>query len=228
MIKFTILTCDKYIDIRCIAQEQTFLKSQNYLFLTDTFVGENIISYNTLQTYEAIQEKYITFFKNYIFDMDYYFFIDDDTYVNINKIKNIKFDKNVCIGHLMILNSDGTDKNGNQTGYPMEKISGENTYLPLTYVSGGAGFILSKEICNKIKEYLKNSNNIPKSGHGDVSIGFWLRNIGIEIKHDKRFYDNVPSHIYEHREFNRDDEYDAITYHYVSPEDMQNYYEKYK
>lgn len=221
-IKFITLTCEKYHNTRVSKIKETWGKDQDVIFLSDMNVGDDIIGYDYLpKGYENIHYKYSEFFRKYS-DMsyDWYFFTDDDTYVNVNNIKILldKYISNdpICIGVYGKLNPDATDKDGNYTGFPLNTIQGSETSLPLTYPSGGAGFILSVESMRVINKYLNSVDDIPRCYSSDVTIGFWIRNSGISPVNMYGFWWTNPV------ELKHDDESisKSYTYHYVSEKMM--------
>ncbi len=228
---FVVLSCDKYINTRVEGIKNSWGKNLNKLFLVDTSTNINeLIGYDTPQTYDGIQDKYYNFFLNYDFTKyDYYFFVDDDTFVNLTEFNNLKLpnkDELYCIGRELHLNPNGSDKWGNNTGYPMQKIKGNNTNLPLVYPSGGAGFITTQKSCIEIQSYLKNiGDNKPISGHSDVTFGFWFRNIGGEFIPSQLFWWSTPDKLINNKweKFTMSDEF--ITYHYVN-ESLMNFFNK--
>jgi len=223
-IKFVILTCEKYHDNRVESIRKTWGKNQDIWFLSDFNQGDDIIGFDYLQRgYENIWMKYSEFLKNLSsIEHDWYFFTDDDTFVNIDNInqllKNYNSSDAICIGHVGALNSNGTDMDGNFTGFPMQTIIGKDTNLPLYYVSGGAGFILSKKSMNLICEYIRslNSYEIPRSYNGDVTFGFWMRNSGIKVQDILGFWWTNPNELNHTKEQIQK----SYTYHYVNELNM--------
>jgi hypothetical protein len=231
--QFVILSCDTYINSRIRTIESTWAKDTNHIFLVDTNVNEkNIIGYNTPKNYEGIQDKYREFFKCYDFSKyDYYFFTDDDTFVNIenfNKINIDNPDKAFGIGSVIHLLKKSIENNQEVDPWYISRISGINTGLPLSYFSGGSGFILSKESCNRIKKYLLplGDTDIPISPWGDVSIGFWARSCGIELKNSGQFFWNTHEYLLENFEDYPGDK-NAVTFHYVDMDTLVRYDLKY-
>lgn len=228
-IRFITITCEKYHDTRVKKIRETWGQSQDVLFLSDMNIGDDIVGYDYLKRgYENIWLKYSEFLKNHNDDFthDWYFFTDDDTFVNVPNIEKLleKYDVNssICIGHVGKLNPNGTDMDGNQTGFPLHTIIGNNVYLPLTYVSGGAGFILSRKAMQSICKYIKLERNIPGSYNSDVTFGFWARNAGINIIDIKGFWWTNPTEL-KHNDviFNY-----SYTYHYVNETMMEEMYKK--
>lgn len=217
-IRFVTITCEKYHDTRVKKIRETWGKSQDVLFLSDSNIGTDIIGYEHLaKGYENIWLKYSEFFKSYNdLSYDWYFFTDDDTFVNLKNIeillKNYDTNSPICVGHVGELNPDGTDMDGNQTGFPLHTIHGNGTQLPIIYVSGGAGFILSKKSMELICDYIKKETNVPGSYNSDVTFGFWGRNAGVNIVDIKGFWWTNPTEL-NHSLSEIENSY---TYHYVS------------
>ncbi len=243
-MKFVILTCDNYLSTRVKSQRETFLANQKRIFLTDSsnLNIDDVIGYDTPKNYDGIQRKYYEFFRNYSFDDEYYFFIDDDTFVITDRIKNLYLkspDEKFCIFRQAYLDQNGLDLFGNYTGYPMYKISGIGCQLPISYPSGGSGFIISRAACRSIKEFVNKTTfeQIAKSGHSDVTIGFWLRYCEVEMIKNTNFWFNTPDYLlsncigYERNEFisrngwffSEEEKSTAITFHYVNEEKMHEY-----
>jgi hypothetical protein len=231
-IKFITITCEKYHNTRVDTIRKTWGNNQDIWFLSDMNMGDDIIGYDYLQRgYENIWMKYSELLKKTTsYEYDWYFFTDDDTFVNIDNIndllKNYNSDDAICIGHTGALNSDGKDMDGNFTGFPMSSIVGKDVDLPLYYVSGGAGFILSRKSMNLVCDYLRSleTHQIPGSYNSDVTFGFWLRNSEIRVVDVLGFWWTNP------KELNHD--YAKIessyTYHYVNEKDMNSLYQQIK
>ena len=231
-LEFIVLTCDKYLNTRVKSIQETWGSNQNIKFLTDSKIEDkDIIGFGTPQTYEGIFEKYLLFFKNYNFTKkDYYFFVDDDTFVNLKNLNKLNLPSKETLfltGRVLCLNIDGTDLWGNQTGTNISLINGENTSLPLYYQSGGSGFILTQSSCVSIQNYLKSSTNIPYCRFGDVSLGFWARNCGINITPNENFWWDTHEKLLHNNWVPYTTDVNVITYHYVNEELMVEYNNKY-
>lgn len=232
-ILFVVLTCDEYIKNRVESIKNSWGKDVSVVYLTDTQTDDpKIIGYNTPKDYDGIQDKYYEFFINYDFSKyNFYFFLDDDTFVNLKNLKNLSLpepNNDFCIGRELHLNKDGKDKWGNFTGYPMGKLKNNGSELPLIYPSGGSGFIISKSGVLKIQNYLKNiKDERPISGHSDVSIGFWIRGNNIKFISSDKFWWDTPNNLLSNKWESFTNELDAITFHYVKPEMMLEFHSKY-
>jgi hypothetical protein len=230
MIKYIILTCEKYHNTRLKVILETWGKDIDITFISDVAINDKIIGYDYLpKDYSFLSLRYIEYIKtlNEI-NYDWYIFADDDTFINIDNINKLLENKDrnslISFGHTGELNIDGTDANGNQTGFPLSSIKGKNTLLPLTYYSGGAGFILSNISMRKISEYIKMSNidEIPSSYNSDVTFGFWLMNNNIEINDIKGFWWTNPDDL----KHNDSQLVESYSYHYIDEKNMKLLYEK--
>lgn len=230
---FVVLTCDKYLEDRVKSIKNSWGKYVNVVYLTDSkFEEDNLVGYDTPKNYDGIQEKYYNFFLNYNFNnYKYFFFLDDDTFVNLDNLINLELptpDKMFCIGRELHLNKNGTDKWGNFTGYPMNKLKNNGSELPLIYPSGGSGYIVSNKSVVEIQKYLNSlRENRPISGHSDVSIGFWLRNCGVEFISSNQFWWDTPNNLILNKWENFNNDGTFITYHYVKPEQMIMFHKEY-
>lgn len=231
-IEFVVLTCDAYLNTRVDTIRKTWGSGKNVKFLTDGKQQSlDLIGFDTPKDYSGIFEKYYNLFYSYDWSKyDYYFFTDDDTFIvhkNLNKLNLPPKDELFCVCRELCLNPDGTDRWGNQTGTNLKNISGENTFLPLYYPSGGSGFILSQSACISIQEYLKESKNIPRAWFGDLTIGFWMRNSNVKIKPNGNFWWDTHENLLTNKwEFYNSDN-DVITFHYVNEHLMNEYNQKY-
>ncbi len=223
-VKFITLTCEKYHDNRVDSIRKTWGKGQDVSFLSDFNLGTDIVGYENLpRGYEFVSLKYIEYLKNQKeFDHDWYFFTDDDTFVHIENVTSLLERKNpddmICIGHMGRLNMDGTDMDGNQTGFPLATIKGDGTSLPIDYVSGGAGFILSRNAMSSICEYMRKIENPANSYNGDVTFGFWMRQSGITVVDVNGFWWTNPIEL----KHNLNNAKESFTYHYIDPETMRH------
>jgi len=222
-----ILTCAKKPVELVEAVKNTWAKNIDYVVLGDPSQQERgILSYPEVleNNYHYVWVKYLAFLKRYEFTKDWYFFCDDDTFVDINKLKklleNYDPNKNLCIASKCILNKDGTDRYGNHTGFIMETIKGRDASLPITHPAGGAGFALSRKALQSLKEYLKGNKNIGYCYKADVALAFWLEKTNTEYIDIKEFNGNNPEH-FNHAE---EDIEKSITYHYMTPERLHELY----
>jgi hypothetical protein len=165
-ICYIILTCENYLASRVKFLLDTCLKnidSKDIYFLSCKPIEPNIYGWNTADNYESCTLKYVRFFQNMKLDYDWYYFMDDDTFVFPDRLNKfvINYNKNesLYIGHRC-----------------------ENYSFPI-YMSGGAGFLLTKSLYLSLLEYIRNTpeNELLTSIYGDYLIGLWLTNINKEI-----------------------------------------------
>ena len=106
--------------------------------------------------------------NNFYGQYEWFFFGDDDTFVNTNLlIKNLdRYDRNYL---------HGVDMGGN--------------WGDLTYPSGGAGFLINNKIIHNFFEL-----DVPNVPHSDVAIGFLMRQKNIQLVSNGRFCYNTPEH----------------------------------
>ena len=225
-IKFVILTCPKYHDTRLKTIEETWGLNKDILWLSDENIGNNIIGFDDIpRGYDYVWMKYLRLFERVDINADWVVFCDDDTWVNYKNLysilENNNTDEPIVIGRLGYLGPDGTDLNGQQTGYPIASIKGDNSELPLSYCGGGAGFALNIKAFKSIKNYINSNVNKVTAYHSDVTIGFWMRNSGIKMINNDTFWWGT------HKSLNHSDEevVSNTTYHYVDSELMKHYFE---
>jgi hypothetical protein len=140
--------------------------------------------------FNVIKEKY---YEKY----DWFFFVDTDTFINVPLLNNIidSFDKEYIYGKSL-----------------------KGCYGDLDYVSGGAGYLLSKNVVFKLFN-IKNYN----TGYADVTLGLNARDNNIQIKDDNRFDSSNPwrdgiNPLIENIK-------NTLTYHYLDSNNMFKLYD---
>lgn len=225
-IRAIVLTCKKYHDTRVKTIKQTWGQDIETVFLSDENDGNDIIGYSdVVAEYDSVFLKHLAFLKRYNnLNADWYIFCDDDTFLNIPNIKNVlkkyNSEDNIIIGSRCVLNNDGTDAHGDQTGFLMHTIHGDEAHLPVEHPSGGAGFIITKTTFLKLKEYLKNNRKIGFCYKSDVTFGFWVNQVKAKFIDNRLFTGNTPQ-VYNHTE---QDIKNNLTYHYVNEDLMKQLY----
>lgn len=125
-------------------------------------------------------------------EYEWYFFGDDDTFVNVNLIlKELKT----------------LDK---------EKIHGSDIFgcwKDLHFPSGGAGFLINNKIIHKFF----NSKFYPEIKAGDVNFGLNMRDKDVMIENNKKFH----SQNYNFYDIKIEEVFKYITFHYVQKDDME-------
>ena len=92
-ICYIIKTCDKYLENRVVYQANTFIKDIDindiYYLTSKPDISKRHFGWNTNDSYEHLTWKITNFFYNMNIDeYDWYIFIDDDTFVFVNRLKN--------------------------------------------------------------------------------------------------------------------------------------------
>jgi len=209
-ICYIVLTCEKFIETRVKWQNDTFFKNVDkkdvYFISSVSHTDSNIYGWNTADNYESCPMKYICFFKNMLLDYEWYCFIDDDTFIhtnNLNKfLQNYNSSDPLYIGKLC------------------------NNYNPPFYMSGGAGFILSKPVYLHLLNYIRCNTieELCKSIYGDLSIGLWLKNsennFNIVKIDNEHFNSNIHTDESNLTEF--------ISFHYLKTFEEFEFYNKLK
>jgi hypothetical protein len=142
-----------------------------------------------------IEEKY-----------DWFISIDDDTFVFHSRLQNLlkPFDTNECY----------------YIGYELDHIKNEF----LLYMSGGAGYAISKSLYKLIYKYVKDNgiNNSYKHWCDDLCVGLWIQDIAKE-----NIIKQINNHNFHLSVHNNDNELkDAISFHKVMNEDQYIFYQK--
>jgi len=208
---YIILTCKKYLETRAKWQRETCFStvSPNDYYFLSCEPGENsVYGWNTADTYESCPFKYIEFFKNMDLEYDFYVFMDDDTFVFPDRMRNaletIDKSQSLYIGTLMAHLSN------------------------LEFMSGGAGFILTNKAYNLVKQYIRTNNmtEVQKHRvemlHGDASMGQWIHNINTETPQIELKRNII--HLSTHPHKTDQDLKIYITFHYVNEESQFHFY----
>ena len=150
--------------------KKTWCKNIDYVIYSDhEDVFENIIKVSDRKDYHSNEEKHINMINSLSNLYDWYFFCDDDTFVNTKMTDEIlKFaDKNYVYGNII-----------NQINNPDNPIFiKEMIPKEFVYLEGGAGYLINQFTINKIKPFI-NYN----TGYADVSFGLNLYYNNVKIK----------------------------------------------
>jgi hypothetical protein len=191
---------DRYFNVK-----KTWGKDVNCLFYSDHEDTEkNIIKVSDRKDYHSNEDKHINvlhYVSNNVKDYEWFFFCDDDTFVNTKKLENFVdlLDKDSVHGSVL----NGT--------WSVDKS--------LNYCSGGAGYLIHTELLHKITRHLK----ILNTGYSDVTLGLLLRELGIKSI-DYNFFNSQPPSFYN---IPVDDTSNYITFHYIKTiNDMNNLFSR--
>jgi hypothetical protein len=209
-IAYIISTCEKNFSSRVQYQWDTFLKHvprEDVYYLTAKMDEEKRhFGWDAPDDYYSIPLKYIYFFKNMKIENDYdwYFFPDDDTFIFPNRLEKLLQDydcnKNIYLGKVL-------DHIKNQWCY---------------YMSGGAGYLLSKSLYKELLQYVHSCSVHHLHFHyaDDLCIGMWI----VHIAKSKEVFmiNNNDFHTLNHK--NNEELKTAITFHEVRDESLYSFY----
>jgi hypothetical protein len=198
---YIVLTCENYLKTRVKwLLENCFynVEQHDIYFLSCKKTDPNVYGWDTDDNYESCPLKYIRFFQNMKLDYDWYYFMDDDTFIfpeRLNKfVMNYNKDDPLYIGHRC-----------------------ENYSFPI-FMSGGAGFLLTKPLYLSLVEYIRNTpeKELLVSIYGDYLMGLWLSNIEKQVICNKLFYPTTHNNDYELN--------NCISFHYLKTEEQYKFY----
>jgi Galactosyltransferase len=177
-IHYVVLTCQKNADRR-ESIERTWLKGQNFTFLSD--------QYGTPDGYGNVALKYISYFRDFAnirHDIEWYYFSDDDAHVYPKKLEKylstLDFRQPLAAGYHLYRLTNEDELRGDVCPVYLEGIH---------YLAGGPGFAVSNRAMMKLFSYLFTHRNPPWHFYGDFSFGFWLRDVDVELIYlDEHFY----------------------------------------
>lgn len=177
---FIILSTKANRSTRQLWQCETWLQNVDYVYLDE---DEN-------DTYDRVAHKYVAWLWANELKHDWYFFCDDDTWVYVDRLKDVL----------------RPTPNKIMTGFKGGEFLVCNTIA--RWCSGGAGIGISKPLLLDIQAYVKGDPII--TTESDTSLGVWAAQTGYTLIHNSRFRPQHPQH-----ESNRHVK-NAITYHYCS------------
>jgi hypothetical protein len=172
-ICYIISTCDKYLDTRVKYQLETMFKNVNkddiFYLTSKPDIEKRQFGWYSMDDAQNITWKYIHFIYNMnISNYDWYIFIDDDTFVFENRLKNL-------------LNNYNSNENF-YIGKELDHIKDEFCL----YMSGGAGYALSNILYANIVDYIRKIGkneayypliNLKEQFCDDLCIGLWIQEI---------------------------------------------------
>jgi hypothetical protein len=177
----------------------TWGKDVDFLFYSDhEDKGKNIIKVSNRDDYHSNEEKFVNVVKQLpkeYLNYDWFFFCDNDTYVNTKLLNNsiTKFNIDFIYG---------------------QEIHTWTPDLSLGYFSGGAGYLVSNKILRHMIDNLKNYN----TGFSDVTFGLYIREHNIQKLPSDLFKSQPPEYYY----INLEDTKNYISFHYIKTFEMMN------
>jgi hypothetical protein len=184
--------------------KDTWGKDRDLLFYGDyEDVNNEIIKVSDNKSYHSNEEKHVNILKYFNGDSNYnyewFFFCDDDTFVNVNKLEELLTTFNVNYVHGQLLSTDNINGNPIKSGV-------------LEYLSGGAGYLIHSNLLDKISKEIK----ILNTGYSDVTLGFCLKDLNIPISNSDLFK-SQPHSFYN---YSNDLIKNYISFHYITNKDM--------
>jgi hypothetical protein len=207
---YIISTCDKYLDTRVKYQMETFLsyvnKNDIFYLTSKSDIEKRHFGWNCMDDEKNIAWKYIHFIYNMntILDYDWYVFIDDDTFVFIDRLKQL----------LKNYNKDELYYIGNELDHIKRDFC--------LYMSGGAGYVVSNNLYKLLYNYVQKEGINGSYSHwcDDLCIGLWID----KLKSDNTIIqiDNKNFLINPHK--NENELNNAITIHRTMTAEANNFY----
>jgi len=209
-ICYIISTCYKYLDTRVKYQMETFFNDVNlndiFYLTSKSNIEKRHFGWNCMDDEKNITWKYIHFFYNMsnILEYDWYIFVDDDTFIFIDRLKTL----------LTNYNKDDFYYIGNE----LEHIKKDFCL----YMSGGAGYAISNGLYKILYNYVKENgiNNSYKHWCDDLCIGLWINEL--KNKYNIIQIDNKNFLIEPHK--NEHELNNAITIHRIMTEEANKFY----
>lgn len=171
-VLYTILTCDAYYKTRCQWQKDTWLtQTENHVFLGKQDNPEwNMVGWNTADNYDSCPIKLMNFVRHYKLkpNIEWVVIADDDTFIFPKRLE-------MFLGEL-----DST-----RLFY-----IGTTCNDGCVFMSGGAGFVVSRALFNKLKEYSLSASDteLHRSKYSDLSFGHWAIACNAEYIPNNRFH----------------------------------------
>ena len=205
-IAYIVLTCEKYINTRMRWQMDTVFSSVNpadVFYLGHEMRPEDrIYSWGAGDNYESLPYKFVDFFRWSRLDYDWYFLMDDDTYVYTDRLQ----------AQVNAITERGV--NPRQDPYMEGHILTHIAHTPWgVYHSGGAGTLLSARVYQEVGQMFHGISGEYRSPHwcADISLGLWTKGIpGIRVEHSDRYHTDMDR---------ADDTEPALTFHHLKTEE---------
>jgi hypothetical protein len=177
------------------AIKSTWGHGQDCFFCSDHNEPPDVYQLSNRSDHGSAEIKHTHAFSHLLFlekKYEWYFFCDDDTFVNAK---------------LLINDLDRFDQ-GAIHGQAINCWTGDTS---LVYPSGGAGYLMHSKLLQKMPSIV----SIPHTGYSDVTFGIHLRSSNIALKHNDGFLSQPPSF------YNIDDSKVSsyYTFHYIKTSD---------
>lgn len=213
-IAYIILTCEKYRTTRVVWQKETVFSSgvdhgDLYYLGGRSCAEERIFSWGAGDNYESLPYKFADFFRFSELDYDWYFLIDDDTYVYTDRLQQrIQWIETEC------------KVNPRQDPYMEGHLLTHIAHTPWgVYHSGGAGTLLSSTVYLFLRHMFRGIQEEYRSPHwcADICLGLWTRGIPhLQTVHLDMYHTDMAE---------TDHEVNALTFHHLkTKEDFERHH----
>jgi hypothetical protein len=191
---------------------ETFLKdvplSDIYYLTSKSAPEKRQFGWNCMDDSQNITWKYIHFIYNMnIPNYDWYIFIDDDTFVFKNRLEKLllQYDCRDCY----------------YIGKELDHIKDQFCL----YMSGGAGYAISKVLYSKIYNYIREIgiNKVYNHCCDDLCIGLWIQNIAKTNKVHQ--INNNLFHLDTHKNKDENELENSITFHKIMSVEQFQFYQ---
>jgi hypothetical protein len=190
---------ERYYNIK-----DTWGKDKDLLFYGDyEDIDKGIIKVSENKSYRSNEEKHINVLKyfneNSNYNYEWFFFCDDDTFVNVNKLEELldSFDINQIHGQILRT----SEVNSVKIPPPI-----------LEYHSGGAGYLIHNSVLKIISKEIKFLN----TGYSDVTLGLCLRDLNLPVSNSDLFKGQPPNFY----GYSNESIINHITFHYIKTKNM--------
>ena len=217
-IAYIISTCDKYLESRVKFQKEIMFKNINkediYYLTSQSNIDKRHFGWNCLDDCQNITWKYIYFIYHMEIQdkYDWFILIDDDTFVFDSRLQKML--------------SQYNSENNYYIGKELDHIKNEFCL----YMSGGAGYCISKSLYKLIKSHIMKLGinecyyirNLKEQFCDDLCIGLWIQDIAKDNK-----VEQINNDLF-HIGLQEDDSElkTAITFHKVIKEEQYIFYQK--
>ena len=197
-ITYFIMTSKKFKD-RQNNVLQTWGKDVDLYFYSDEDSDDQkTIKVTDKHDYWSLEEKHVNIFKyleNNFLDKEWFFFCDDDTFVNTKELEVFADKSNKDSAYGCLINCWPNMKN-------------------LYYHSGGGGVLIHRDSLNNLCKNIKHKNTM----FADVTLGLNFLENNIKMETDERFHSESPL------EYNINDNEikNNITFHHIKSYDEMN------
>lgn len=204
-IAYIVLTCKEYELTRIEWQKVTIFSGVDrkdiYYLGNRTDEEKRLFSWGAADDYMSLPYKVLDFFRHSKLDYDWYFLMDDDTFVLTNRLQQ-HVDKLTVDPHTELYSE----------GYIL-------THLAHTewgaYYSGGAGTLFTAAMYKALQE---KTNEFPKNyvvPHwcADITFALWINSIpNIKMTHNDNYH-------YDRCNEYKDNKEEALTFHHLNKRD---------